>query len=55
MRVVVAEHYPHSLSRRIGQIDLLPKLFGTIFIPSIVHCSEKIMDDLLSREKNRGS
>lgn len=35
MRVVVADTTPIHYRVEIGQIDLLPRLFGTIFIPSI--------------------
>jgi len=36
MRVVVADTSPIRYLVRIGQIDLLPRLFKTIFLPSAV-------------------
>lgn len=37
MRVVVADTGPLHYLVRIGQVDLLPRLFGQVFMPSIVH------------------
>ena len=37
MRVVVADTTPIRYLTALGYLDFLPRLFGTIFIPSIVH------------------
>jgi predicted nucleic acid-binding protein len=37
MRVIVADTTPIRYLVEIGQLDVLPQLFGTIFIPSVVY------------------
>ena len=37
MRVVVADTTPIRYLAEIGHLDLLPRLFETVFIPSVVY------------------
>jgi predicted nucleic acid-binding protein len=37
MRLVVADTSPIFYLLSIGQIDLLPRLFGKVFVPDAVH------------------